>query len=136
MRASQIVSGISFGILVAAVAPVSAGDVKLSGANEAPPVSTQASGVADIKVNSDGTVSGNVSVSGMTPTAAHIHHGAAGKDGPITIGLVKTSGTAFKVPDGAKFTEAQYKEYKAGNMYVNVHSAKHKGGEVRGQLEP
>jgi len=28
------------------------------------------------------------------------------------------------------------KDLKAGNLYVNVHTAKNKGGEVRGQLTP
>ena len=40
------------------------------------------------------------------------------------------------MPAGAKLTEAQYKAYEAGDLYVNVHSAAHKGGEVRGQLKP
>jgi hypothetical protein len=26
--------------------------------------------------------------------------------------------------------------FKSGNLYVNVHSAANKGGEVRGQLQP
>jgi len=26
--------------------------------------------------------------------------------------------------------------FKAGNLYVNVHTARNKGGEVRGQLQP
>jgi len=33
-------------------------------------------------------------------------------------------------------TEAQMRSYKAGQLYVNVHSAANKGGEIRGQLEP
>jgi hypothetical protein len=40
------------------------------------------------------------------------------------------------VPAGAKFTDAQYKAYKAGDLYYNVHSDAHKGGEIRGQLKP
>ena len=44
------------------------------------------------------------------------------------------STTAFVAPDGAKLTEAQYAAYKAGNLYVNVHSAKFPNGEVRAQI--
>ena len=33
-------------------------------------------------------------------------------------------------------TDAQYEAFKAGNLYVNVHSAANKGGEIRGQLKP
>ena len=28
------------------------------------------------------------------------------------------------------------KDLKAGNLYVNVHTNRNKGGEVRGQLQP
>jgi hypothetical protein len=31
-------------------------------------------------------------------------------------------------------TAAQVDELKAGKMYVNVHTAAHPGGEIRGQL--
>lgn len=145
MSASHKVSRIAFGVLTAAVLAVSTGcatyhrmmgHTELSGANEMPSVSTKASGVANIKVNDDRTVSGKVTVSGMTPTAAHIHEGGPGKNGPVIIPLKKTGSDTFVVPAGAKFTVAQYNAYKAGDMYVNVHSAVHKGGEVRGQLKP
>jgi len=42
----------------------------------------------------------------------------------------------WAVPSGMKLTDAQYAAFKAGDLYVNVHSAQHQGGEVRGQLKP
>jgi len=53
----------------------------------------------------------------------------------VIVPLVK-SGDAWMVPDGTKLTAEQYKAYKAGELYVNAHSAENKGGEVRGQLLP
>jgi hypothetical protein len=40
------------------------------------------------------------------------------------------------VPPGAKLTDAQYDAFKAGRLYVNFHSAQHKGGEIRAQVRP
>jgi hypothetical protein len=40
------------------------------------------------------------------------------------------------VPEGRKLTPAQVQAWKAGNLYVNVHTAANKGGEVRGQINP
>ena len=46
------------------------------------------------------------------------------------------SGDTYTAPAGAKLNDAQMAAYKAGNLYVNVHSEANKGGEVRGQLNP
>ena len=46
------------------------------------------------------------------------------------------SGNTWSVPAGARLTDAQYDSYQAGNLYVNVHSANHQGGEIRAQLRP
>jgi predicted small secreted protein len=110
--------------------------VTLSGGQEVPPVNTQASGTADIKVASDKSVSGTVTTTGVNGVAAHIHQGAAGRNGPVIIPLTKKGDDAWSVPAGAKLTDAQYEAYKAGDLYVNVHSAANKGGEIRAQLKP
>lgn len=110
--------------------------VTLSGAQEVPPVTTSATGSGTITINADKSVSGSVTTSGVAAAAAHIHEGAAGKNGPIIIPMTKTSDNVWTVQAGAKLTDAQYESYKAGNLYVNVHSATYKGGEIRGQLKP
>jgi hypothetical protein len=67
---------------------------------------------------------------------AHIHEGAPGSNGGVAIPLEKKSDNEWAVPAGATLTDAQFKSYKAGNLYVNVHSDANKGGEIRGQLMP
>lgn len=109
--------------------------VKLSGTEEVPPVSASGSGSGTIRVNTDGTVSGSVTTTGVEGTMAHIHQGAKGQNGPVIIPLTK-NGDTYTVPATAKLNEAQMKAFKEGNLYVNVHTAKNKGGEVRGQLTP
>jgi hypothetical protein len=120
------------------VGAASAGDVKvdLSGAEEVPPVTSAATGAGTLKVNEDKTVTGSVTTKGIEGTAAHIHVGAAGKNGPPVITLEQSSPGVWSVPKGSTLTDAQYAQFKAGELYVNVHSAAHKPGEIRGQLKP
>ena len=108
--------------------------VMLGGDQEVPPVTTAAKGGGTITVGDDMSVSGSVMTSGVDGTMAHIHHGAMGKNGPVLVTLTK-SGDNWMVPAGTKLTADQYKAYKAGELYINVHSAAHKGGEVRGQIK-
>jgi len=110
--------------------------VTLSGAAEVPAVTTSATGSGTITINADRSVSGSITTSGVAATMAHIHNGAAGKNGPVIIPLTKSGDNGWSVPAGAKLTEDQYKAFEAGDLYVNVHSAEHKGGEIRGQLKP
>lgn len=109
--------------------------VTLSGANEVPPVTTSATGNATVTIKEDRSVSATVTASGMTATASHIHEGAAGANGPVIVPFTKTGDNTFAAAPDAKLTEAQYASFKAGNLYVNVHSAKNPGGEIRAQLK-
>ena len=110
--------------------------VTLSGSQEVPPVTTSASGSGTITVGADKSVSGSITVTGVAATAAHIHEGPSGKNGPVIVPLTKTSDNVWSVAAGAKLTDVQNESYKAGNLYVNVHSAANKGGEIRDQLKP
>ncbi|MGH8761996.1 MAG: CHRD domain-containing protein [Nitrosospira sp.] len=109
--------------------------VNLNGDQEVPPVETSATGSGTIKVEDDKSVKGKITTSGIKGTGAHIHEGALGKNGPDIITLKKTSDDEWSVPSGAALTDAQYDAYKAGNLYINVHSEAHKSGEIRGQLK-
>ncbi|PRC92447.1 CHRD domain-containing protein [Solimicrobium silvestre] len=108
----------------------------LVGAAETPPVKTSATGTGSITVNADKTVSGSVTTTGLVGTVAHIHLGAEGKKGPVIILLTKSGENSWSVPSGSILTDAQFASYKAGNLYVNVHTAKNMDGEIRGQLMP
>ena len=112
-----------------------AADVKLSGDQEVPAVKSAGAAAGAITIGDDGAVSGSVTATGFTPTAAHIHQAAAGKNGPVIVPFTK-DGDKFSAPAGAKLTPDQIKAYKAGELYVNVHSAANPGGEVRAQLKP
>jgi hypothetical protein len=119
----------------------------LTGEKEVPPVKTAASGLSDLSVRtgrcpSAGSASdcimlvGTVQTTGVAATAAHIHQGAVGQNGPVIVTLVKTGTDVWGVPVGTTLTDAQYQAYLAGRLYVNVHSDAHKDGEIRAQLKP
>jgi hypothetical protein len=108
--------------------------VSLSGSNEVPPVTSSASASGNVSVSSDCMVTARIDVKGMSATAAHIHQGAPGSNGPVIVPFVK-QGDSFVSQPNAKMTEEQCRAYKSGNTYVNVHSAAHPGGEIRAQLK-
>ena len=57
---------------------------------------------------------------------------------PVALKVVPLDkkGDTYSVPAGRKLTAAQVKAWKDGELYVNVHTNAHKGGEVRGQIQP
>ena len=133
-------AGLSAAVLVlagcAAMSPNHNVRVDLRGSEEVPPVATSASGSGTITVAADRTLSGSVTTTGLNGVAAHIHQGARGQNGPISVGLVNSGSGIWSVPPGARLTDAQYEAFRAGNLYVNVHTAVNNGGEIRAQLRP
>ena len=113
-----------------------AAPLKLTGDQEVPANASTAVGTGDITVAADGSVSGSVTAATIPGMAAHIHVGAPGVNGPVIIPLTGSAGGVWTVPAGARLTPEQVDAYKAGNLYVNVHTPEHKGGEIRTQLKP
>jgi hypothetical protein len=109
--------------------------VTLNGAQENPSVTTAATGVGFITVEeSSGAVRGNFSTFGISGNAAHIHEGAAGVNGGILVELTQGPPGTWTVPGGAMLTPAQVESFKAGGLYVNVHTTANPNGETRGQV--
>ncbi len=110
--------------------------VSLTGDQEVPAVTTAAKGTGKISIADDKSVTGSIKTTGITGTAAHIHEAPAGQNGKPIITLEKKGDNEWVVPAGSKLTDEQLASFKAGNLYVNIHSAEHKGGEIRTQLKP
>lgn len=123
----------------------------LEGAQEVPPVETEASGRASIKLKEDGTLIYELTVANILGvTQAHIHVGAAGENGPAVaflFGLVEegvdvegeetiAEGTLTDddISDGTVADLVARME--AGMAYVNVHTLANPPGEIRGQIGP
>jgi len=100
--------------------------------------SSAASGTVTLAAKlANGTVSGKVMVSGVTPTAVTINEAFAGNTGTALITLV-ASGTMgeWDVPAGAMLTSDQMTALMRGGLYVIATSTAHPSGEIRGQITP
>lgn len=125
---------------VARAAPIKM-TVPLTGAEQVPPVQTSGTGTATILYNPDTRVlSWSVTFSGLSgpPTMAHFHGpAAAGKNANVKVWISKKGEPVTSPMTGeAKLSEADAKEFMAGDWYVNVHTPDHPAGEIRGQVVP
>ena len=66
-------------------------------------------------------------------TAAHIHNGRAGKAGPVLVPLCGPCKSP--VVKTVTVTSDQRDAIEHGATYVNVHTKKNAGGEIRGQIK-
>lgn len=120
-------------------------EATLIGASEVPPVVTQGEGKAEFTLTGD-TVTYTINVKGMTGiVAAHIHIGPMVKTGPAAVTLYhgpKTDVKSGELTHGS-FTAADIhgvtlqeliNDMRKGDAYVNVHTAAHPAGEIRGQI--
>lgn len=109
----------------------------LNGASEVPPVTTPGTGAATARLDTaTKMLTWTVNYSGLSgpATAGHIHGPAA--SGANAGVLVPFSGNlASPINGSATLTDAQISDLEAGRTYVNLHTAAHPPGEIRGQLE-
>jgi hypothetical protein len=111
-------------------------EARLTGAQEVPPVNTAATGTAEIQLNTNTNVlTWKVTYNGLSgsPTGGHIH-GPAGPGQNAGVLVPFTNVTAQPVTGQTTITSQQYGDLAAGLWYVNLHTAAHPGGEIRGQL--
>jgi Cu/Zn superoxide dismutase len=112
---------------------------RLSGAEEVPPVSTDATATVQLTLDRQtGTVIGSWRVTGLSAelTAAHIHQGGLGVNGPIVVPFTNLPASGGSFTTTGSVTPAVIDSIVAnpGGFYVNVHSATRPNGEIRGQL--
>jgi hypothetical protein len=137
-RSSILILAALFVFIVSAPARAEVFFAYLNGEQEAPtPVNTGATGYARVVLNeSTGMISFTVVFTGLTGAQnnAHIHTGAIGVSGPVTINLGIVGGTSGTITGSAAITSAQIAAMRAHQFYVNVHSSTFGNGEIRGQL--
>src|SRR3954451_897265 len=116
-------------------------DATMKGSSESPKGPSSAKGTFKVEFRSGNRACYTMSVSalGAKPVAAHIHKGAAGKNGGIVIDLKPTfTGTSPRVSKkcvtGTASVISAIKKNPSG-YYANVHTTKNPGGAARGQLK-
>ena len=136
-----VITLLTFGVVLAGGRPLSTtltGEAEVNAAGVPNQGDLDGEGSARVTLNQgQGEVCFEINVSGITlpATAAHIHVGAAGVNGPIVVGLA--------APDASGFASGCVSADKAlikairqnpADYYVNVHNAEYPPGAVRGQL--
>ena len=88
------------------------------------------------KLGTTGTVAWRLRFSGLTgrAIAAHIHIGRVGRAGPVAVALCGPCRNGQR--GTANLTAATLAALQAGRGYVNVHTPKNPGGEIRGRSAP
>lgn len=106
----------------------------LSGAQQVPPVMTDARGMVIATVRQDGkklriwaVFEGTAQV-----TAAHLHRGSPGQNGEVVADL--SSMIAGNAIVGEVESSSFVQDLLAGEIYLNIHTTAHPNGELRGQL--
>jgi len=121
----------------------------LTGAEEVPTALTFASGAFDVTFNNDQTsmfITLTQAGLGVPVTAAHIHIGPPGAEGPIIFPLAETfsdvplnltlTAADLTAQTGATTFEEAIDALLGGATYVNLHTQNFPDGEIRGQILP
>jgi len=107
----------------------------LDGMQETPSVPTSATGTGWAVLRDDGSeIEYSVTVAGLSSniTAAHFHNAPAGVSRPPVQPITFTDSTSTGSWTG--FADSIISQILLNNLYFNVHTSDHTGGEIRGQL--
>jgi len=105
-----------------------------------PTIESEASGVARFTLVNSTTLDFEIGVRDiMSITAAHIHLAPPGDNGPVVHPLFSGAGDfdpENPISGTVTLNEGDVDDLLAGDYYVNVHTAAHGSGEIRGQIYP
>jgi CHRD domain-containing protein len=107
----------------------------LKASEEVPATASKGSGTATVTFDpATKVLTWKVTYSGLTgpATMGHFHGPAApGQNAGVAIPFEKVDSP---IEGSAKLTDQQIADLKAGQLYINIHTAANKPGEIRGQV--
>lgn len=107
----------------------------LSSAAEVPPNSSPATGTFQATFDKSSSVlKWRVMYSGLTGPATMAHFHGPALPGANAGVVVPFPSAASPAEGSATLTPAQITDLMGGKWYVNIHTAQHPGGEIRGQV--
>ena len=112
-------------------------NARLQGAQEVPPNSSSGSGYLNVLIDtSNNEIYATGAYSGLvtSATAAHIHLGNPGLNGPVSKALIHNPATFGSLHVKAVLSETAADSVAFGLTYANIHNATFPGGELRGQI--
>ena len=148
IAATLVVIGITSGLTNSAVAQEQKFVATLSGQEEVPPTTSQATGMAEVTVMGESAAEYSVNATNIQGvTAGHIHSGKQGENGPIVVTLFKNDSPTNEVSETSSITADKLEGPMAGKQltdlvtamsngetYVNIHTEQNPNGEIRGQI--
>ena len=150
MRTSALAAAVAATAVLAVPATAAAPTrfhATLKGSSEVPKTTSKATGKATFRISKSGkSIAYTLSAKGLSgkPQAAHIHLGGTKEAGPVMIAIAtkqfslpkkgRLTSKQFTKVTGASTFSAAVKAIRAGKTYVNIHTAKDPGGEIRGQI--
>ena len=137
---SRAAAALTIGTMLATASPAFAEmmtmKVTLDAAQEVPPNDSAGKGTADVTFDTESKkLDWTIEYSGLTgdASAAHFHGPAAkGENADVAVPIEDPKSGA---KGSATLTDAQAADLTAGRYYINVHTAAHPDGEIRGQVE-
>ena len=137
---SRAAAALTIGTMLATASPAFAEmmtmKVTLDAAQEVPPNDSAGKGTADVTFDTESKrLDWTIEYSGLTgdASAAHFHGPAAkGENADVAVPIEDPKSGA---KGSATLTDAQAADLTAGRYYINVHTAAHPDGEIRGQVQ-
>ena len=109
----------------------------LKGAEEVPANTETGAGKVTATLDTvSKTLTYSATYEGLTGPAGAAHFHGPADPGANAPPVAPVANPASPISGTATLTDAQIADLQAGKWYFNVHTAAHRGGEIRGQLKP